>query len=130
MVNLQALRKFVLFRNHFTSSVPGNLGQDYNLASFDESTNLLFGLVPPHFCDRQQLIKLVFFNNMFLSMTLDVYGGCTTFACIWFEINKLLGPILNGLLGAPKMLILTTHNNMFNGSIQAHHCIYLKLKHI
>jgi hypothetical protein len=32
MVNLQALIEFVLFKNHFTSSVPGKLGQNYNLA--------------------------------------------------------------------------------------------------
>jgi hypothetical protein len=51
-------------------------------------------------------------------MIFDVYGSCTTFAWIWFEINKLLGPIPDGLWGAPKMLILTVDNNMSNRSIQ------------
>jgi hypothetical protein len=31
MANLQALIEFFLFENHFTSSVLGNLGQNYNL---------------------------------------------------------------------------------------------------
>jgi len=51
-------------------------------------------------------------------MILDVYGSCMTFAHIRIEINKLLRPIPNGLWGAPKMLIIIAHNNMFNGSIQ------------
>jgi hypothetical protein len=55
---------------------------------------------------------------MFLGMTHDVYGSCTTLVRIQFEINKLFGSILDGFWGAPKMLILTTHNNMLNGSIQ------------
>ncbi len=130
MVNRRTLIEFVLFENHFIGSVPSNLGQNYNLTWFDESTNLLVGLVPLHFCDRKQLIKLVFFNNMFLGMTLDICGSCMILARVWFEINKLLGPIFNGLWGAPKMLIITTHNNMFNRSTQAHHQIYFKLRHI
>jgi hypothetical protein len=41
-----------------------------------------------------------------------------TLARVRFEINKLSGPIPDGLWGAPEMLILTAHNNMLNGSIQ------------
>ncbi len=46
--NFQALTEFVLFENHFTCIVPGNLGKDYNLTRFEARTNLLSRAVPVH----------------------------------------------------------------------------------